>query len=254
MPPAPTPNLCSFAEIDPYALGPTSIPLHPPPPRFPENVMACGGRLASASIQPFSVPAFVEDLLIIQLRPLHRLSMKVDRWVHTKITPGDVVLLPRGEPRIWYADGTAEALILSLPPPFTRKTALQDTNYDPAHFEFMPRIGHADPLVHAIGQAVLGELQTGGMFGALYLESLFRTLALHLLRNHAVFTQTPTPVNGQLPPEALRRVRDYVHAHLSEEITLETLAALAHLSPTTLRANSKRRPVCRPINMCCSVG
>lgn len=225
------PNLYSFTEVDPYALGPTSIPLHPPPPRLPENVVACGGRLASASIQPFSVPAFVEDILIIQLRPLQRLSMKVDRWVHTKITPGDVVLLPRGEPRIWYADGTAEALILSLPPTFTRKTALQDANYDPACLEFMPRIGHADPLVYAIGQAVLGELQTGGMFGALYLESLFRTLVLHLLRSHAVFTQTPTPVTGQLPPEALRRVRDYVHDHLSEEITLETLAALLHLSP-----------------------
>lgn len=231
MTPSPTPNLCSFAEIDPYAFGPRAVPLHPPPLRLPEGVGACGGRQEATPQAPSAIPAFVEDLLIIQLRPLQRLSMKVDRWVHTKIALGDLVLVPRGEPRSWYVDGMAEALILSLPPTFTRKTALQDTNYDPACLEFMPRIGHADPLVYAIGQAVLGELQTGGMFGALYLESLFRTLALHLLRNHAVFTQTPTPVNGQLPPEALRRVRDYVHDHLSEEITLEALAALVYLSP-----------------------
>lgn len=231
MTPSPTPNLCSFAEIDPYAFGPTAVPLHPPPPRLPEDVMACGGRQKLTTSFPFTVPAFVEDLLIIQLRPMQRLSMKLERWVHTKITPGDLILIPRGEPRTWDADGTAEALILSLPPTLTKKTALQDTDYNPTCLEFMPRIGHADPLVHAIGQAILSELQTGGLLGALYLESLFRTLAIHLLRNHAVFAQRPTPVNGKLPPVALQRVRDYVHAHLSEEITLETLAALVHLSP-----------------------
>lgn len=231
MTPSPTPSVCSFAEIDPYAFGPTAVPLHPPPPRLPEDVMACGGRQVAAPYGPNAIPAFREDILIIQLRPLQRLSMKLERWVHTKIALGDLVIVPRGEPRIWDVDGTAEALILSLPPALTRKTALQDADYDPTCLEFMPRVGHADPLVHAIGQAILSELQTGGLLGALYLESLFRTLALHLLRNHAVFAQKPTPVHGKLPPAAVQRVRDYVHAHLSEEITLETLAALVHLSP-----------------------
>ena len=231
MMPTPTPTLCSFAEVDPYAFGPTAVPLHPPPPRLPENVVACGGRLVVAPHHSFAIPAFKEDLLIIQLRPMQRLSIKLERWVHTKITPGDLILIPHGEPRTWDADGISEALILSLPPTLTRKAALQDTDYDPACLEFLPRIGHADPLVHVIGQAILGELQTGGLLGALYLESLFRTLAIHLLREHAVFTKTPTPINGKLPPAALCRVRDYVHAHLSEEITLEALAALVHLSP-----------------------
>ncbi len=230
LPPSP-PDLYSFAEVDPYAFGPAAVPLHPPPPRLPENVVACGGRQELTTSFPFTVPAFVEDLLIIQLRPMQRLSMKLERWVHTKIMPGDLILIPRGEPRTWDADETSEALILSLPPILTRKAALQDTNYDPTCLEFMPRIGHADPLVHAIGQAVLGELQTGGLLGALYLESLFRTLTIHLLREHAVFAKTPTPSNGKLPPEALHCVRDYVHAHLREEITLEALAALVHLSP-----------------------
>lgn len=226
-----SPGLCSFAEVDPYAFGPTAVPLHPPPPRLPENVVACGGRQELTTSFPFTVPAFVEDLLIIQLRPMQRLSIKLERWVHTKITPGDLILIPHGEPRTWDADGTAEALILSLPPTLTRKTALQDADYDPACLEFLPRAGHADPLVHAIGQAILSELQTGGLLGALYLESLFRTLAIHLLRDHAVFAVAPPSTNGRLSAEALRRVRDYVHEHLTREITLEALAALVHLSP-----------------------
>jgi AraC family transcriptional regulator len=231
MTPTAAPSLYSFAEIDPYALGPTAVPLHPPPPRLPENVVACGGRQEQTPRFPFAVPAFQEDVVIIHLRPLDRLSMKLERWIYTEIAPGDLVLIPRGEPHIIDVEGMTEGLILSLPPTLTRKTALQDTDYDPSNLEFMPRVGHADPLVHAIGQAVLSELQTSGLFGALYLESLFRTLAVHLLRNHAVFATTPAPVNGKLPAAALHRVRDYVQEHLDEEITLEALAALVHLSP-----------------------
>lgn len=119
----------------------------------------------------------------------------------------------------------AMALLLGIPPTLTQKTAQQDTNDDPACLELMPRVGHADPLVHAIGQAILGELQAGGLFSALYLESLFRTLTLHLLRNHTVVAKAPSLANGKLPREA------YIHDHLDHEITLEALAALVHLSP-----------------------
>ncbi len=230
LPPSP-PDLFSFAEVDPYALGPTAIPLHAPPPRMPEGVVVCGGRHEATAHRSFAMPAFVEDLLTLHLRPPKRLSVKLERWFHVNSVPGDLTLIPRGTPSTWCGEGAAESLLLSLPPTLTKKTALQDTNYDPTCLEFIPRIGHADPLVHAIGQAILGELQAGGLLGTLYLESLFRTLAIHLLREHAVFAKTPTPINGKLPPEALHRVRDYVHAHLSEEITLEALAALVHLSP-----------------------
>lgn len=228
---SPTPGLCSFAEIDPYAFGPTATPLHPLPPRLPEDVIACGGRLEPPVKGAFAVPAIIEDLLAIHLQLPKRLSVKLDRWFHVDSVPGDFTLIPREILSTWNGGEGAEALVLSLPPTFTRKTALQDTNYDPTCLEFVPRVGHADPLVHAIGRAILSELQTGGLLGALYLESLFRTLAIHLLRNHAVFAKTPPPVNGKLLPTALQRVRDYVHAHLSEEITLEALAALVHLSP-----------------------
>ncbi|MBI1299940.1 helix-turn-helix domain-containing protein [bacterium] len=90
---------------------------------------------------------------------------------------------------------------------------------------------HTDPLVYAIGQAVVGELQTKGLLGMLYMESLLRTLVLHLLRNHVIFTSKPIRMKGTLSADMIGHVRDYVHDHLSEEIFLETLAALVHLSP-----------------------
>lgn len=225
------PALSSFAELDPYAIGPTAIPLHALPPRLPEGVVACGGRLEATQHRSFPMPPFVEDILTLHLRPLKRLSVKLARWFHVNSVPGNLTLIPRGTPTTWCGEGAAESLLLSLPPTLIRKSALQDTDYDPSCLELIPRAGHADPLVHAIGQAVLGELQSGGLLGALYLESLFRTLAIHLLRDHAVFAVASPSTNGRLSAEALRQVRDYVHEHLTREITLEALAALVHLSP-----------------------
>ncbi|GIK75062.1 MAG: hypothetical protein BroJett021_40500 [Chloroflexota bacterium] len=151
--------------------------------------------------------------------------------MHADSMPGDLVLIPRGQSCIWDGGGAGEALLLSLPSTLSEKTAAQETRRDPAQIDYMPRVGHADPFVHAIAQAILSELQTEGLFGMLYMESLLRTLAFHMLRNYAVFTPKPMAVKGPLPADALRQVCDYVHDHLSEEITLEALAAQVHLSP-----------------------
>ncbi|MFN3358922.1 MAG: helix-turn-helix domain-containing protein [Pseudomonas sp.] len=231
MAPTAATSLCSFADIDPYAIGPKSEPLHPPPPRLPEGVAARGGRHEPDLLAPFETPAFVENLLIIHLRFPKRLSIKLDRWIHADSMPGDLTLIPRGQSCTWDGGGAGEALILSLPPELSNKTALLEANFALAQVEFMPRIGHTDPLAHAIAQAILSELQTEGLFGMLYMESLLRTLTLHLLRNYAVFTPKQTAVKGTLPADALRQVCDYVHDHLGEEITLEALAAQVHLSP-----------------------
>jgi hypothetical protein len=194
-----TVDLCSFADIDPFDYGLPSIPSHQPPPHLPEGVTAIAGQQAMQAVDCLAVPAFVEDLLIVHLRCPLRLSVKIRRWFHVHSQPGDLTLVPRGNTSRWSREGTMEALMLSLPPALMQKTALQDADSDPARFELVPRVGHADALVHAIGQAIVGELQTGGLLGALYLETLFRTLAIHLLRNHAVFVAAPAPVNGQLP-------------------------------------------------------
>lgn len=228
---APMPSLCSFADVDPYTLGPPSVPLHPPPPPLPEDVLVCGGRQSSAAFRTFAMPAFAEDLLAIHLRTPVRMAVKLARWAQIDSVPGDFVLVPRGAASTWGNAGTPDALLVVLPPTLTRKIAWQDADRDPARVEFLPRIGHTDPLVHALGQAILGELQSGGFLGALYLETLFRTLALHLLRHHAVFATALASAHGQLSREAVRRVCDYIHAHLSQTITLAALAALVHLSP-----------------------
>jgi AraC family transcriptional regulator len=88
-----------------------------------------------------------------------------------------------------------------------------------------------DPVLRRLGQLANAELRQGGPGGQLYAESLGTALAVHLLRQYGTLGRTPARRNGGLTPAQLRRVAEYIEAHLTEELGLTELAAVASLSP-----------------------
>ena len=56
-------------------------------------------------------------------------------------------------------------------------------------------------------------------------------LTVHLLRSHGSSERPPIPHRGGLAPRQMRRVLDYIDAHLTDELGLVELAAIAELSP-----------------------
>jgi AraC family transcriptional regulator len=65
----------------------------------------------------------------------------------------------------------------------------------------------------------------------LYAEVLTNALAVHLLHRYRACQHTvPEGPNG-LSPAKLQRTITYIQAHLEQELSLTTLAALVHLSP-----------------------
>jgi AraC family transcriptional regulator len=75
------------------------------------------------------------------------------------------------------------------------------------------------------------ELRGGGAGGRLLAESLGNVLAVHLLRHFAPRGPADAHTGGVLPKHKLRAVIDYVHEHLDAELSLDHLAAVAHVSP-----------------------
>lgn len=96
---------------------------------------------------------------------------------------------------------------------------------------FTNRGAFRDPALTHLLLALRAELQAGCPTGRLYGESLATALALHLLRRYAVCPSTAGAPPGGLPSDRLRRVLDYLHAHLGEELSLRQLAAVVELSP-----------------------
>ncbi|PYJ31459.1 MAG: hypothetical protein DME88_14810 [Verrucomicrobia bacterium] len=63
------------------------------------------------------------------------------------------------------------------------------------------------------------------------IADLAKLLATYLAERYTTIASRPSEARGGLPIWQLRKVEDYVSAHLSEEIAVEKLAELVELSP-----------------------
>jgi AraC family transcriptional regulator len=74
------------------------------------------------------------------------------------------------------------------------------------------------------------EAEEGDGAGRLFADSAILAIAAQLARQAGRSAQ-PEPTRGGLAPWQVRRVREYLAAHLADDVTLAELAALVHLSP-----------------------
>jgi AraC family transcriptional regulator len=74
------------------------------------------------------------------------------------------------------------------------------------------------------------ELDRGGASGRLYAEGMATALGVHLLRKYGTGKQPPAPHRGGIAPIRLRRVLEFIAAHLQDDLSLADLSAVAGLS------------------------
>src|SRR5262249_20780968 len=101
----------------------------------------------------------------------------------------------------------------------------------PGDFAIQTSIGIEDPVINRLGSLARRELSEGGPGGRLYLEGLSTGFRGHLLRRYCAPEHSVTHYRGGLAPRQMRRVLDYINAHLADDLGLVELAAIAALSP-----------------------
>src|SRR5262249_21046072 len=95
-----------------------------------------------------------------------------------------------------------------------------------SRFEFLYPL--QDPLLSQI-VTTLAQENRGGFADKILAESLGTTLCIRIARHFV--GDLPLPTGKGLSPERLQRVRDYVEAHLDDNLSLTVLADVASLSP-----------------------
>jgi len=113
----------------------------------------------------------------------------------------------------------------------------------PAASQFELLYGLQDPLPSQIVTTLAQEIE-GGFADRILIESLGTALCIRLAQRFVGRRPLPTSNKG-LSPERLQRVRDFVEAHLDDDLSLTALADIACLSPyhfSRCFAVSKRRP------------
>ena len=70
--------------------------------------------------------------------------------------------------------------------------------------------------------------------GRMQVETLARALGVYIMRHYSNLEQTSTTlpaVRGALDARRLERVKEFIDVHISEDLTIDTLADEAYLSP-----------------------
>jgi AraC family transcriptional regulator len=141
---------------------------------------------------------------------------------------GAVCVVPSGLAHTATLCGESEHLALYLDPALVRRAA-SETRLA-AGFEILEKYPRTDNVIKSVGLALLGELDSEGLSGRLYVESLANVLAIHLLRYYTAAGMKPERFKGGLPGPKLRQVMAYIAENYSNDIRLDELAQVAGMS------------------------
>lgn len=187
-------------------------------------------------------PGIAAELLIFHLRQPARVSRSLGFGVETvHCSPREFTILPSDAESEWRVEGAPEVLHISL------RRSLIDRCIDELHgadatgVTLLPRFATVDPLLEQLALGVLQTMQDRPFGHELYIDCLGQMMVAHLVHHHSSLSRPPrTPKPDGLTDYRLRRIADYVDSHLGEDLSLETLAEQAGLSPLYLARSFKR--------------
>src|SRR5262249_59884795 len=135
-----------------------------------------------------------------------------------------------GSPACARSSGHKDELHIFVDAGLVTRVAAEAFDQDPARLTVPPIDGLHLPHLRAAMGAVDAELTAAGAGGPLAAESLANLLAVQLIRHVLVSRQPTRSRDGALSQARLGAVIEYVEEHLDVSLTLEQMAAVAHLS------------------------
>jgi AraC family transcriptional regulator len=179
-----------------------------------------------------SLPPTTHHWLFLNHGPASDFSLRFGGQERTEPAPPDALtIIPAGYPSQWRWRGAAESTHVLLEPQLLARVAAEALDLNPDRVELPPVHDLSHASVRAAILALDAELGAGGPGGRLLAESLGNVLAVHLLRHFAAPGRAGARPGGVLPRHRLRAVTEYIREHLDAELSLDHLAAVAHMSP-----------------------
>ncbi len=155
-----------------------------------------------------------------------------------RFSQGDTLINPAGYFASPCWDSDVELLVLAINSSFMNSTAEEMELC--RKVELHPRYKFSDGLLKQLATSLLAEFEQDGPADRIYAETLSQTLITHILKKHSVWKTTPPTQTFKLQPWKLNRIIEYINDNLEGDITLESIARTADLSPTYFAALFKR--------------
>jgi AraC family transcriptional regulator len=165
--------------------------------------------------------------------PFHLTQKHDDRSHESTIQNGNLVFVPAGQTTYWRAQSghtPLSKICIYLQPEFVTQIAeLADLN--PDRIELIDCFSRSDLHLNQIATMFLAEIQSGGIMGELYVESLTQVFVIHLLRHYSSL-QPAIANRHSLSARRLKNAIDYIHAHLDGDLSMAQIAVSVNTSPT----------------------
>ena len=122
-----------------------------------------------------------------------------------------------------------EFMAIALEPTDFDQTLDESTNS--SAIEIIPQWKISDPLIFGIAWALKTELESGGLNGTLYVDTLKNTLSMHVLHRYSAQKPLRRDFNNGLEPVKLQMVINYINDYLNRDLHIAELANLVQISP-----------------------
>ena len=151
------------------------------------------------------------------------------------MVPGDFYLCPAGRSAFTRWQSIDKTLHIVFEPEFLSRVAREADWVSAGSIELRPVVKTRDRKLESLVQLFLSEIEQSansdpGFGDKLYLESLGSMLGIHLLRQYCNMAPASRPYTAGLAPYQLKQVLEYIQAQLSQELSLDRMAAQAGLS------------------------
>lgn len=146
------------------------------------------------------------------------------------VTSGQVTVVPRGSSFSWSTTGPIDFVHLYVDPKRYDRAVIEGFDRDPRSIELHDPIGLDAPLIERLILAMLEELGGEALPPKLYFEGLFDAVLLRLIRSATDACESASAARQAIAPYRLRRVQEYIAAHLAEDLDIQALADVAGLS------------------------
>lgn len=206
---------------------PGQLTVHSPTTGW-DGVSVRGYRYAGSDVE---VPAMRDYMIVAYRRGQTSMSRRIDgAWIDETLGPGDVSLLTRAAESHWIWPKDIEVVHIYLTQDELATTCRQMYERDVHEVELHDTVKANDPAIHRTAMQIAHEAAQGAAGSKIMIDSLACQLSVHILRRHAhVLFRERDGAQG-LNFRQDRAVRDYIHQHLAESITLDDLASAVGLS------------------------
>ena len=148
------------------------------------------------------------------------------------VVQGQVGITPSGASITRSFKGKPDVILIHLVNEKLFETAEDVFDRDPARLVLVPKIGETDELSYRLATLLLEEAERPSAGSSLMIETLARALMVHTLRTHSNLVVRALDKPSTMAPGRLRRVVDYMRAHVEEGVSLAKLAEVGGLSPS----------------------